>query len=159
MNIASFIISVFAFAISTYSVFVSRKNSMLTQEPHLVGHENEGDTEYSYIIINKGGGCAFFKKVEYFMNLKPIESNEFKKSIKDMLKTHGIRFRSSILSIGDENIMASGESYTLVGLEINKEDAEKMANIDDSVFGIRITYASSHGKEKVWSNDERLKKI
>lgn len=76
-----------------------------------------------------------------------------------MLTSHGIRHKSTILRIGDENIMASGESYTLVGLKIHKDDAEKMSNIDDSVFGIRITYSSAHGRVKTWSNDDRLKEI
>ena len=93
------------------------------------------------------------------MNLNPLDGNEFRKAIKDMLTSHGIRYKSSILKLGDEDIMASGESYVLVSLEIPLEDAEKMANIEDSVFGVRVTYESAHGQQKVWCNDDRIKEI
>lgn len=159
MEIVSLIISLFALTASVYSVYESRKNNRITSEPYLVAHESEGDTEYSYEITNKGGGPAFFIDAEYFVNLKKVDANKFRESIKEVLQMHGVRFESSIMKLGKETIMAPGETFILAKISIRPEDTEKMKTIPNAVIGIRVKYKSAHGKMKAWVSDERINNI
>lgn len=159
MEIFSVIIATIALIVSVYSVYESRKNIQLSQEPHIVAHEKESETEFSYEITNKGGGPAFFKKVEYFLNLEPLKDKTIREALREVLTAHGVRFKSSIMKLGDETIMAPGETFVLASIVIHKDDIEKMKNIPNAIVGIRVIYRSAHGKEKIWRNDERIKNI
>lgn len=82
---ASLIISWLALVASAYSIYETRRNNRLGQSPVIVGHKNEGPTGYSFSITNKGNGPAYFKKIQYFLNLQPIEDKPFGESVKEIL--------------------------------------------------------------------------
>ena len=155
----SIAIALIALAVSIYSVFESRKNNILSHEPHIVAHEVEGDTEYIYQITNKGGGPAFFEKVDYYFNLEKLGGENFRGAIKEVLKNHSIRHESTIMRFGDRTIMAPGETFEIIKMHIHSEDKEKMNLLPNTVFGVKISYKSAHGKRKTWVNDERIKFI
>jgi len=159
MELISIAIAVVALFVSIYSVYESKKNNLISQEPHIVAHEVEGDIEYIYQITNKGGGPAFFKKVDYYFNLENLEGENFRPAIKEVFQNYGIRFKSTIMKFGEETIMAPGETFEIIKVTIHPEDKEKINAIPDSVFGVKVKYASAHGKEKIWVNDERLRTI
>lgn len=153
------IIALFALVVSVYSVYESRKNNLLSQEPHIVAHEIESESEYRFQITNKGGGPAFFEKVEYFNELEKLEGEDFRLSIREVLIKNGIKFKSTIVKFGAETVMAPGETFVIIKLEVHHGDTKKMRELPNAVFGVKIHYKSLHGKSKVWVNDERIKFI
>lgn len=159
MEIISITIATVALIASIYSVFESRKNNILTHEPYIVAHEIEGDTEYVYQITNKGGGPAFFEKVDYYFNLEKLDGDNFRGSVNKILNENGIRYKSTIMKFGNETIMAPGETFDIIKINIHSEDKEKMGLLPNAVYGVKIIYKSAHGKSKSWFNDERIKLI
>jgi len=155
---ASLIISGLALVASAYSIYETRRNNRLGQSPVIVGHENEGPTGYSFSITNKGNGPAYFKKVQYFLNLQPIEDKPLGESVKDILNKNDIRHSSSITNLGQQGVMAAGEEITLAKIAFPLEDSEKFQNLDQE-FAVRIIYSSLHGNEQVWCSDSRLENI
>lgn len=154
----SLFISALALLASAYSIFEARRNNRLGQSPVIVGHESEGPTEYSFSISNKGSGPAYFEKVQYFLNLQPIEDKPIRESIREILHNNKIRHNSSITNLGQKTVIAAGEEITLAKIAFRQEDSEKFQNLDQEL-AVRIVYRSSHGEEKVWSSDSRLENI
>lgn len=155
---ASLIISWLALVASAYSIYETRRNNRLGQSPVIVGHENEGPTGYSFSITNKGNGPAYFKKVQYFLNLQPIEDKPFGESVKEILNKNDIRHNSSITNLGQHAVVAAGEEITLAKIAFSLEDSEKFQNLDHE-FAVRIVYSSLHGDEQVWCSDSRLENL
>lgn len=155
---ASLIISGLALVASAYSIYETRRNNRLGQSPVIVGHENEGPTGYSFSITNKGNGPAYFKTVQYFLNLQPIEDKPFGESVKEMLNKNDIRHNSSITNLGQHGVMAAGEEITLAKIAFLLEDSEKFQSLDHE-FAVRIIYSSLHGDEHVWCSDSRLENL
>lgn len=85
MEYLSIVVAVLALVISGYSVYENRRNNRIGQAPALMGHENESPTEYSYFIKNKGNGPAFFEKVEYFLNLRPLDDKPLREVVREVL--------------------------------------------------------------------------
>ncbi|EMP57376.1 hypothetical protein MSNKSG1_02108 [Marinobacter santoriniensis NKSG1] len=154
----SLIISALALVTSAYSIYETRRNNRLGQSPTIVGHENESPTEYSYSITNKGNGPAYFEKVQYFLNLQPIEDKPLGEYLKEILNKNEIRYSSSITNLGQKSVMAAGEVITLAKIAFPAEDSEKFQNLDQE-FSVRIVYNSLHGDEQVWCSDSRLENI
>jgi hypothetical protein len=126
MEIVSIIIAVIALGVSIFSVYENRKHIRLSQEPYIVSHETESEARYSYEITNKGGGPAYFKKVEYFVGNKPLKEKNLREALTEILHQNDIKFKSSIVNMDDESIMAPGETFILATIEIAKEDAPKL---------------------------------
>ncbi len=155
---ASLIISGLALVASAYSIYETRRNNRLGQSPVIVGHENEGPTGYSFSITNKGNGPAYFKKVQYFLNLQPIEDKPFGETVKEILNKNEIRHTSSITNMGQRGVMAAGEEIALAKIAFPLEDSERFQSLDHE-FAVRIIYESLHGDEQVWCSDSRLENI
>lgn len=154
----SLVISALAFLASAYSVYETRRSNRLGQSPAIVGHESESPTEYSFSITNKGSGPAYLEKVQYFLNLRPIEDKPLGESVREILNNKQIRHTSSITNLGQRAIIAAGEEITLAKIAFPQEDSEKFQELDQEL-AVRIVYKSSHGDEKVWSSDSRLENI
>lgn len=159
MEYVSIAVAILALFVSGYSVYENRRNNRIGQAPALVGHENESPTEYSYFIQNKGNGPAFLEKVEYFLNLQPLDDKPLREAVREVLINKGIRFQSTITHLAQEGIMAAGEEICLGRIVFFPEDADKFQSIDDAEFAVRITYKSSYGERKVWASDDRLQNI
>ncbi len=159
MDYISLTISIFALLASAYSVYETRKNNRISQDPVIVANEKESETSYVYEITNKGNGPAYFISVDCFFNLKKLEESTLRDRVRNHLTENDIRFNSSFTTLAQETVMAPGETIELVNILIHPDDAVKMQQIEDSVFGTRIKYKSSHGVEKVWVSDERLRNI
>ena len=159
MEYVSLIIAILALLASAYSVYETRKHNRLSQDPVIVANEKESDTGYIYEITNKGSGPAYFYSVDSFFNLEKLVDSTLRERVRENLTERGIRFKSTFTTLGQETVMAAGETIELANIEIHPDDTEKMKNIEDSVFGLRIKYKSSHGVEKIWVSDERLRNI
>ena len=159
MEYVSITIAIIALLISGYSVYENRRNNRIGQAPALMGHENESPTEYSYVIKNKGNGPAYFEKVEYFLNLQPLDDKPLREAVREVLSDKGMRFQSTITHLAQKGVMAAGEEIILGRILFLPEDAEKFQGIDDAEFAVRITYKTSHGETKVWASDDRLQNI
>jgi hypothetical protein len=156
MDFVSLIIAILALLVSTYSVYESRKSNRIGHEPVLVGHESESPTEYCYEIKNKGNGSAFFEKVEYFLNLQSLKDKSLKEAIREVLTKNGIRCQTTITNLGQESVMAPGETIVLAKIMLSLEETSKFEAITDAKFAVRILYKSAHGNRKVWASDDRL---
>lgn len=156
MNYASIALSVLAILISAYSVYETRRNNRIGQQPTIVGERNQGPTEYSFVIKNKGNGPAFFERVEYFQNLQPSERKPIRDVVRETLQRKGIEFQSTVTELGQNSVMAAGEAITLAKIEFHPEDAAKFEAIDNAQIDIRITYKGIYGDSLVWASDDRL---
>lgn len=148
-------ISLVALLVSVYTLYESRKNNRISEEPVLVGHECESQTTYRYEITNKGKGTAFFEKVEYFMNLRPLEEKSFRDAVRETLTEEEIRAESTITQLGQKGVMAPGETIVLGSISFSAEDAVKFKKMDKA-FAVRITYKSAHGDKKIWASNDGL---
>jgi hypothetical protein len=107
MEYVSTAISVAAFLTSVAGFLESRRNNRVGKAPVIVGHENEGETDYSYIICNKGNGPAFFEKVECFLDGKPLGDKPLRVAIAETLNSRQIRYQLSVTNLGNECVMAA----------------------------------------------------
>ncbi len=151
-------ISLLALLVSVYSLYESRRNNRINQEPVLAGHESESQTAYRYEITNKGNGTAFFEKVEYFLNLQPLDNKSFRDAVRETLTKEEIRAELTITHLGQKGVMSPGETIVLGSILFPAEDAIKFQNIGKE-FAVRITYKSSHGDKKVWASNDELQEI
>ena len=156
MQHISEIVSIFALMISLFAFLENRRNNRIGLAPTLIGHEKQGLSEYSYSIQNKGRGPAYFTKVEYFLDQKPLNDTSLRDAIAKMLAEHAVRANFSVTHPAQQNVMQPGEELMLAKIGVIKEDAEKFAAIPSGRIAVRITFKSGHGKKAVWASDDRL---
>jgi hypothetical protein len=159
MEYISLIIAILALLASAYSVYETRKYNRISQDPVIVANEKESEISYVYEITNKGNGPAYFTSVDSFFNLKKLEGSTLREKVLAHITEKGIRFKSTFTTLGQETVLAPGETVEIANITLHPDDAGKIQQIEDSVFGVRIKYKSSHGVEKVWVSDERLRNI
>ncbi len=138
MEYVSIAIAIIALLISWYSVYENRRNNRIGQTPALMGHEIESPTEYSYVIQNKGTGPAYFEKVEYFLNLQPLDDKPLREAVREVLAKKRIRFhQSTITQLAQKAVMVAGEEILLGRILFLREDGEKFQGIDDLATAIQ----------------------
>ena len=157
MEYISITLSITAFLISIAGFWENRRNNRISKAPAIVGHESEGEAEYSYAIKNKGNGPAFFEQVECFLNGISLGEKPLRVAISELLGSHKIRYKLSVTNLGNQCVMAAGEEMVLVSVSVATEDIEKFKAISAAQFGIRIRYKSGHGVGFVWATNEGLR--
>ena len=159
IDYATLMISVLAIGLSVYSLIESRRNNRITHRPAIVGHEAQGPNEYSYRIINKGNGPAFFKSVEWFLDKKPLGEKTFSEVVKDVVRAYGLPPSQIVTTPGQKSIMGTGEAIVLGAIAIQPEHVSLIQEIQKKGFGVRIVYESAFGEEFVFVSDDALKNI
>lgn len=77
MQIISLIFSLIAVSVSIYSIYETRRANRLKVKPYLVAHEVGGNNSYSYCVVNKGLGQAFFDDINYYKGFEPVDDKNF----------------------------------------------------------------------------------
>lgn len=156
MQYISEAISILALTISALSVIENRRNNRIGQSAEVRGHSIEDPAGFSYEIQNKGKGPAYFTKVEYFLDQKPLQGISLRDTLAKVLSQAGISYKLSVTHPAQGGVMQAGETIQLVKISVSLEDAAKLKAIPSERFGVRITYRSAHGKTREWSTDDQL---
>lgn len=157
MQYVSELISVAALLLAAFTFAENRRNNRLGKVPTLLGSEVEDPAGYSYSIQNKGSGPAWFEKVEYFLDGKPLRDTNLTDTVRKELADAGIRCQLSVTQPAQENVLQAGEQITLVKIVAHAADAQKLKAIPSSRLGVRITFKSVHGKRHTWASDDSLR--
>lgn len=160
LSIGGFLISLIALFVSGYSIYETRQHHRVSTRPKLVGQRHRGPFEFRYEIANKGLGPAYFKKVEYFERLEPLEGRSFTEAVSSALRAAEL-FDSVALTtteLPSRAVMAPGDSDVLGHILLaNRSNAGKFQEfLDTYQIDIRITYQSAHGETDVWATDDTL---
>jgi hypothetical protein len=153
---ANFTLSVVAILLSAYSLVESARVARASQLAVLLSAETDGNEEYIYEIVNKGNGPAFFQSIEYFQNFEKLENKTFGDAIREVIGKAGIRCKVSTSHPAQKGVMAPGEAITLVRLTFAEDQREKVAALQRSQFGVRITYRSAFGGKKIFAINDKL---
>lgn len=158
LDYAALIIATLSMFVAAYSVYESRRHNRVSQIPALVGNEFETGNSYAYEVANKGNGHAFFERVEYFQNCRPLEPGDFRDAVRTALDQAGIQaLEVATTRLADNSVLAPGETVVIGKIIFSPDSAPKfVAMRQETEFDLRITYTSAHGTRKIWTSNDDL---